>query len=468
MTSHIIPHPTVHIDLYLDRYRRALCARDSNLALHETPHCPTHWATQWSELELHALWYSSAFGTVFRAVTGELIEILQFGFWNKESGPDFVHASIKVEGNQSLTGAIEIHLRAHDWENHRHSLDPAYEEVILHVFLQKSGSEFFARTAAHRNILQIQLDPTSVQEKLQPLSRPGRCSAPLRTLQADQIDTILETAARLRLEHKAKWLQRSMKTHGIDEALFQAVAIALGYKSNKLPFLLLAQRLTLRFLQKEPETIEAILFGTSGFLEHPLKTVDGLSEPYWHKLWSQWWKYRSQLSPYLLNPSNWHLGGIRPINHPQRRLGALAELVRHWREFRVLPGNFRQIASWFESLNNRFWDRHYTLSSRPMTVAQPLIGRPRAMDIIANVIFPLFIATGREDWSAFKQLRAQMSNRHLEIVSQRLFGDSAQKHNQFMYQQQGLLQIYEDFCINHATDCAECKFPLLLGDFNEP
>jgi hypothetical protein len=62
----------------------------------------------WSELEYQALWYSGAFGSTFRATNGSSVEILQFGFWNKESGPDFVHALVRVNGNQTLAGDIEL------------------------------------------------------------------------------------------------------------------------------------------------------------------------------------------------------------------------------------------------------------------------------------------------------------------------------------------------------------------------
>ncbi|HWY91993.1 MAG TPA: DUF2851 family protein, partial [Chthoniobacterales bacterium] len=57
----------------------------------------THIAEKWTELEWQALWYSGAFGTTFRSTGGALVEIIQFGFWNRESGPDFVHGAIRID-----------------------------------------------------------------------------------------------------------------------------------------------------------------------------------------------------------------------------------------------------------------------------------------------------------------------------------------------------------------------------------
>ena len=57
-------------------------------------------ARRWSELEYQALWYAGAFGSSFRATNGSLIEVIQFGFWNREPGPDFVN-TVLIDGPKS-------------------------------------------------------------------------------------------------------------------------------------------------------------------------------------------------------------------------------------------------------------------------------------------------------------------------------------------------------------------------------
>src|SRR5258707_7310947 len=90
------------------------------------------------ELEYQALWYSGAFGSTFRATNGSSVEILQFGFWNKESGPDFVHALIRVNGNQTLAGGIELVLSADEFGLHPNLGNPSFTHAILQVYVRQS------------------------------------------------------------------------------------------------------------------------------------------------------------------------------------------------------------------------------------------------------------------------------------------------------------------------------------------
>src|SRR6266576_1206686 len=79
---------------------------------------PGHFAEKWTELEWQALWYSGAFGTTFRSTKGTLIEIIQFGFWNRESGPDFVHAAIRINSGETKEGDVEWDMHVAYWERH--------------------------------------------------------------------------------------------------------------------------------------------------------------------------------------------------------------------------------------------------------------------------------------------------------------------------------------------------------------
>src|ERR1700747_3536564 len=42
-----------------------------------------------NELELQARWFAGEFGNEFVSTTGDKVQIVQFGTWNRESGPDF-------------------------------------------------------------------------------------------------------------------------------------------------------------------------------------------------------------------------------------------------------------------------------------------------------------------------------------------------------------------------------------------
>jgi hypothetical protein len=85
--------------------------------------------------------------------------------------------------------------------------------------------------------------------------------------------------------------------------------------------------------------------------------------------------------------------------------------------------------------------------------------------MLANVFFPLVLARDEGQWTDFKKLRAPLANQRAEVAALRLFGPGSRK-TEFLKSvalQQGLLQIYEDFCLRDATDCAQCLFPHQLA-----
>src|SRR5206468_9123234 len=87
-----------------------------------------------NELELQARWFAGEFGREFQTLAGESVEIVQFGFWNREAGPDFQAAVIQKAGGRVLRGPIEIDLLDGIWEVHGHAISPALDDAIVHVF----------------------------------------------------------------------------------------------------------------------------------------------------------------------------------------------------------------------------------------------------------------------------------------------------------------------------------------------
>ena len=70
----------------------------------------------------------------FLCDSGKKIKILSIGEWNRGSGPDFKNCRIR-QGSREEVGDIEVHKSIGEWYEHRHHLDPHYENVELHLTL---------------------------------------------------------------------------------------------------------------------------------------------------------------------------------------------------------------------------------------------------------------------------------------------------------------------------------------------
>ncbi|MGI8821437.1 MAG: DUF2851 family protein [Chthoniobacterales bacterium] len=421
------------------------------------------------ELELQARWFAGDFGIRFRSICGKEVEIAQFGTWNRAAGPDFDGAAIRVDGGEVIRGSIEFDLSDRNWESHGHAVNPTFEDTILHVFVHASEhAAFFTRTRAHRNVLQVRVDPAALPDALAanvPLARPGRCQAPLRGLPEERVVSVINAAARFRLQRKVARLRAVTEARGEGEALFQEMAAALGYKHNKLPFTLLAQRLPLALLTRSGDDAEALLFGVAGFLESgDLSAYPAETRGYVRSLWDRWWRRRDELQRLILPAEVWRLSGTRPLNHPQRRLSALAAIAREWPRFLDSLGStapLRATREFLLGLEHPHWSHHYTLASERSAKEMALVGASRVAEILANVVLPFLSARGADVWADYAKLPAQLSNRRLETGATRLFGDDPRRRAflRTVAQQQGLLQIYEDFCLQDNSDCAHCPFP---------
>jgi len=127
----------------------------------------------------------------------------------------------------------------------------------------------------------------------------------------------------------------------------------------------------------------------------------------------------------------------------------------------IAKKNATAAQDFFLGLRHPFWNLHYTLTSEIAPKEMAIIGDSRIAEILANVLLPFFLAEGRDIWSAYEKLPARLTNRRLETGATRLFGSDPRRPHftKTIAQQQGLLQIYEDFCLQDNSDCAQCPFP---------
>ncbi len=451
------------------RYRDFVDSVFSGLA---DPTRPAGWPEDLTEMTLQSWWFAGEFGRLFTGTEGQRISIRDFGMWNHSAGPDFTHCTVEIDGEEHH-GDIELDPDVRDWERHGHGANPAYKQVVLHLFTQAPAERFDTRDFSHRAIPQVCLLPEMLAEDANPKApaeaRLGRCAIPLATMEEVRARQLIESAAQWRMERKSRKLAILVEAHGREQALFQAFANALGYRHNQRAFTILTQRLPLKLLRPLPALDqEALLFGVSGFLES-VRYEDTTDETrgYLRDLWSAWWRLRHAYLHWLEPEQNlpWHTGAARPGNHPQRRLGTLCALLSIWKKVHqsLAPGVWqrREFTALLGSLSHPYWSHHYTLLSAPAKGDIALLGGTRIQEILANVVYPFLLPDKPGLWEQYIQLPAMLENEKVRRAALRLFGDSP-RNRQFqkkLFHQQGLVQIYEDFCLESRADCDDCLFP---------
>ena len=425
------------------------------------------------ELELQAMWFGGEFGRSFIGTGGEEIEIIQFGHWNRSAGPDFTEAAVRVNG-ETRSGAVEIDLEAASWEEHGHGANPAFDDVALHVFLHPPfRGNFFTRNSQHQSIPQLRLDVSLLsiaRARDLPEAYPGRCLAPLQGMSDESVESLLQSAAQFRVRKKWERLAAMSAATSSRQTMFQAIAEALGFRRNKIAMAILAQRNPLaELLDLEPASREARLFGSAGFMTSEIydPALSPDASDYLKKLWDHWWKIRPAEESDETRAIPWDLAATRPMNHPQRRIGAIAAILQTWNRLAAvwerLSSNVAK--TWSDrcvELHHPYWERHYTLASAPAKSSMKLVGPDRQRDLLGNVIFPWLLGKDAALWEEYAALPKVDSNEKLRRALLRLFGSgetSAKKFSRKYFQQQALLQIYQDFCLADSSECRDCPFP---------
>jgi len=440
----------------------------------------------YTERHIQGLWYDAAWRPAcLLAEGGAVVSVEDPGRWNTEEGPDFLGARLIVgrEGRR-VCGDIEIHVHPHDWLQHGHGDDGRYRGVVAHV-------TYFPATPSSRqmprDVLQIPLkpllgdDPAIFLDGIDPAayphaaldSRNAPCAEGMRTLGPAARGSILDAAGEERLRIKTARIAAAVEARGEAQVFYEEVLCALGYKHNRRPCRLLARRVPLDRLREEAagsaQSAYAVLLGVAGLLPQRMGAGwDGQSRKFVRSLWDVWWKRRSAWQAEIMTRGSWHLGGLRPQNHPLRRLSAAAAIFGAPGELLSDISAVGTTDDWYAQVSEQvdqtaagipYWQHRLSFSSPAQERPIALIGSQRIASLITNVVVPLLAARGRTVAPLLDGLAAEQSNVLTRQMAATLFG---RDHNPVLYcgalRQQGLLQIFHDFCLQNRTGCRDCAF----------
>lgn len=418
--------------------------------------------------ELLCSWMSGELGCAGETLHHGSLRVFDFGVWNRAEGPDCLGAELELDGRR-LRGDVVLTRRAEDWEERGCGCDAAFEGVALHVVAEPPPPGWFTRNLRHAEVPLLVLDELELRRALgypSPWSVEGLdCGpAPLRGLSGGQVRALLLAAAARRMQLRRGLFRRRAERLGEDQAWFECWAETLGYRVNKLAMRMLARRAPLHELEKLGDDAEAVLFGTAGFLEAVLPERAGEEARAYHRrVWDGWWprseRYRLADSRSLL----WMFSSVRPLNHPHRRVAALAVTAARWAELRPLmtaeqaPALLGKLAG----LRHDYWSRHCSLPSETLKSAFALVGRERIKDFIVNHV--CVQDDSEASWRMYLRLRVHSVPTRVQRAAQALLGDRADLPEllRHCYAQQGLLQLDDDF--GRASTGASGRFPSALA-----
>lgn len=424
-----------------------------------------------------------------RTLDGRPVRVIHPGFLNREAGPDFQKAVIQIGDDPARPGDIEIDLAAAGWDQHAHKNNPAYSEVILHVLWDDQQVPRKEPAMALKPFLDSPIGELSFwlgsENVPAPANLAGNCSAPFRSLDRGAVAAVLKQAAEARLHRKASAIQASARSSGWEQALWEGLFVALGYKRNTWPMRRLAElRTQLDHTHAPAIVLQARLFGLSGLLPSVTETIPRASQEYVRNLWDVWWRDAESLRAQILPRQAWNLAGIRPANHPERRLALAAQWLakvslvsdlENWLHLKIdSPNYLSSLAEVFRTDPDPFWSRHFTIRSKESPTTQPLLGPQRLTDLAMNVVLPwLWVrAVAGQNTLARKQVEQRYfnwpcgeDNAVIKLARQRLFATSSPEFVRTAAEQQGMLQIVRDFCDHSNAACQLCSFPELLKAF---
>lgn len=310
---------------------------------------------------------------------------------------------------------------------------------------------------------------------------------------------MLDAAGEGRALLKSRRFAGAVKDGTGEDALYEGLCEALGYSVYKRQFGLVAKTAPLGLLRAvagavEPgvrkDAFEALFFGVAGLLPGDIRVVNGFddeSRKYFLAMRERWERLagRHGITP-LCGEEHWPLKGTRPANYPMRRLAGLARFMAAHIGSDLVPlfheaagkalsnagdkraaGTLDEITGLFPPLEGAYWERRFVAGGKRQARPSNLISRDRVTLYLVNTVIPYFLAKAAHEGRAGEERRlkrlyhmipAPSTNSVVEFMRKRLFGGKTPRGFMTAVRQQGLIQVYNDFCSVNPAGCRNCRF----------
>jgi len=411
---------------------------------------------------LHYVWKFRLFDKAdLKTVDGEEIEIYSVGIHNTDAGPDFQNARIRI-GGTVWAGNVEVHVPSSDWAKHNHNTDKAYDNVILHVVYRDDAPVILADGNRLPTFeLQNRISP-DLYNRFHSLVYGNQtiipCEASIGSIDEFTRRTWLTRVLIERLEKRSETVIKALNLNRGDweETFYQFLAANFGFKTNALPFEMLAKSLPQNILAKHknnPMQIEALVFGQAGFLE-----IDFVDE-YPQKLKTE---YNFLRKKYKLTPVENHLWKflrMRPQNFPTVRLAQFAALIvksNHLFSKILDIKDIKSLRGLFIEINiNPYWENHYRfdVESKPLSKT---LGASSIDVLLLNTLVLFLFSYGKHLQQEYYISRAMKLLENLPKEENNIITDFdvlGVKANT-AFESQALLELRNNYC--NFKKCLQC------------
>lgn len=400
-----------------------------------------------------------------RTSEGQSLQVISAGTLNQDAGPDFEFANILIEG-VAWAGSIEIHLKSSDWQQHKHTQNTAYNNVVLHVVWEENQPiKRPDSTMIPTLILKDRVNPKMLYRYQALQSELGEIPCHRHFAQVKPLYqlTMLDKVLVQRLEKKGAQVLALWEANqkNWEETAYQLLAQNFGFKTNAAPFLRLAQNLPLKILQKHKgnlSQIEALLLGQAGFLEDMEAEILEKSYPKDTLREYRFLAQKYQLNTTQIHTQEWKFLRMRPPNFPTIRIAQFAQIINQNNNLfaKLLQAKPENLKKDFRIKQSEYWQKHYHLGKQASKELSGM-GMSSIENIIINTVVPLLAAYSQaKDEQAYLE-RAILHLENLPAENNKILKmwEELGLKVKTAFDSQALLELYKSYCL--PKQCLSCS-----------
>ncbi len=404
---------------------------------------------------LHFIWQNKLFNTKdLKTLNGSELQILDFGKYNTDGGPDFWNAKIKID-DVILIGNIELH---------KHEQDKKYNNVILHVI--------YFNDEPVSNLPSLELNgriPAVLLDKYEDMMLSQKdliCENLFDTIDEFTFENWKERLVIERMERKSAEILENLKLNNNDweQTCYQLLGKYFGSHINKEPFELLTRFLDYKILLKHKEDVfqlEALLFGVAGFLNKDFVEI------YPRELKQEYEFLKHKYDLKQIQEHHWQFLRIRPVSFPTIRIAWFAKVMQQMPLLNTILES-KEENHFLDNIEvSEYWNEHYVLDKLSKHKSKTL-GEDFKSILKINVFAPVLFAYGkyRNDDSYTDKAFQLLYQIHGESNTKTKVFESTKFKHENAFDTQAMIELYDNYCTRKR--CLECAIGHKILRTNNP